>query len=58
MTKIILENVLDDNEILDIINNHDVSKYHKILESNKENMINFSVKISKNVKDKLKNKLF
>lgn len=56
MTKIILENVLDDNEILDIINNHDVSKYHKILESNKENMINFSVKISKNVKDKLKNK--
>jgi len=56
MTKIILENVLDDNEILDIINNHDVSKYHKILESNKENMINFSVKISKNIKDKLKNK--
>jgi hypothetical protein len=56
MSSVILKDVLDDNEILDIINNDDVSKYHKILELNKENMINFSIKLSKSVKDKLINK--
>jgi len=51
----IIENVLTDEEILSIINNHDVINNRKILELSDTNTVRFYIDLNENIKNKLIN---